>query len=181
MSGTLFLVVGPSGAGKDTLIGAARRMLAGDPHILFPQRMITRPADAGGEDHIPITEGMFNATPFALSWRAHGLAYGIPLAIDGALAQGRDVVINVSRGVIAEAMARYPLVRVIQVTAPAETLRQRLAERDRESSADQAARAARQASIPADVDVIEIVNDGTVAEGGAKLVAVFQAALNGAR
>ena len=98
----LVLVVGPSGAGKDTLLDAARRKLAGDTRFRFVRRVITRPANAGGEDHDPVTEAEFATRHFALQWQAHGLRYGIPADIADDLASGRVVIANVSRAVIAE-------------------------------------------------------------------------------
>ena len=96
------LVVGPSGAGKDTLLDAARGALAGDPRFRFVRRVITRPADPGGEDHEPVTEADFATRDFALQWQAHGLRYGIPADIAVDLAAGLVVVANVSRAIIAE-------------------------------------------------------------------------------
>ena len=82
--GTLFLVVGPSGAGKDTLLDAARARLAGDSRFFFPARTITRPTDAGNEAHNAVTDAEFSplsaAGGFLLEWKAHNLSYGIPIA-----------------------------------------------------------------------------------------------------
>lgn len=136
--GVLFLVVGPSGVGKDSLINGARRFLEEDVSFWFPKRYITRAADAGGEMHQAVTSEEFQRLSregaFMLSWSAHGHDYGIPIAVNEALIRGRSVVVNVSRQVIDEARRQWPLVRVMQITAPRETLRERLIGRGRESA-----------------------------------------------
>ena len=92
----LVLVVGPSGAGKDTLLNAARAALAGDARFRFVRRVITRPAEAGGEDHEAVV-GARNSPlrDFALQWQAHGLRYGIPADVADDVARGVVVVANV--------------------------------------------------------------------------------------
>lgn len=172
MRGTLFLIVGPSGAGKDTLIKAARPLLG--PRFLFPPRTITREAGPG-EDHEPASLAAFEAREraghFALSWRAHGLCYGITMSIAGALRDGDHVVVNVSRAVVTHARARFAPVRVILVTAPAEALRARLLARGREAAEDVAARLDRAAAVDADAT---IVNDGAPEPAVAAFVAALQ-------
>jgi ribose 1,5-bisphosphokinase len=164
----LVLVVGPSGAGKDSLLAGAKAAFAGDPRVRFARRVITRPADPEGEDHEPVTETEFDARDFALSWSAHGLRYGIA-AVDTAPV----VVANVSRGVIAEAAARWPI-RVIEVTAPAEVLAARLAARGREGTEDVARRLARSVAIAEGVTVETVWNDGSLAEGEERFVAALR-------
>jgi phosphonate metabolism protein PhnN/1,5-bisphosphokinase (PRPP-forming) len=168
----LVLVVGPSGAGKDTLLDAARRTLEGDTRFRFVRRIITRPFDGGVEAHEPADEAGFearrNAGAFGLFWRAHGFAYGIPADIGIDLEQGRVVVANVSRAVIAEAASRYR-VKVIEITAPAEVLARRLAARGREDAVSAASRLARSVPVPASVEKETIMNDGTVEQGAKRL------------
>jgi len=160
----LILVVGPSGAGKDTLLAAARARLAGDPGFRFVRRVITRPADPDGENHEPVTPEAFAARRFALHWSAHGLRYGIPHDIEDDLASGRRVIANTSRAVITDAVARYQA-RVILITAPIAVLAQRLAQRGRETEADIAARLAREVALPPGIDTETILNDTTPEEG----------------
>ena len=171
----LICVVGPSGAGKDTLLDAARRELAGDPRFRFVRRVITRPADAGGEDHEAVTAAEFAQRDFALQWRAHGLRYGIPAE---AIEDGVAVVASVSRTVIAGAAGRH-VVRVIEVTAPPEGLAARLASRGRESVADIAARLARNVALPPGIAVETVVNDGSLEAGIARFVAALNRAVSG--
>lgn len=178
MPGMLVLVVGPSGVGKDTLLDGARAALAGEGHVVFPRRQITRPAQPGGENHAPVSNDAFAARDaagdYVLAWRAHGLGYGIPVEIREDLAAGRTVVINVSRAVLDEARARFPRVRVVSLVADPKVLAQRLKARGRERGADAARRLARAEAIPVTGDDVVVVrNDGTPAEGIAGLLAAI--------
>ena len=178
----LFLVVGPSGAGKDTLIDGARAALAGDPGFRFVRRVITRPSGPG-EDHEPVDAAEFarrrDAGGFALHWQAHRLDYGIPADIAPDLAAGRAVVANVSRQVIAQAAGRYPVV-VLEISAAPDVLARRLAGRGRETPAQIADRLTRGVALPDGVPVRRVVNDDTPAQGVAAVVAILRG-LSGGR
>jgi ribose 1,5-bisphosphokinase len=134
--GRLVLVVGPSGAGKDTLIDLARVACADDRAIVFAQRVVTRAASAF-ENNASMTSAQFQQAiargDFAMHWQAHGLSYALPRAIDDDIRAGHSVVANVSRTVIAALRARYAAVVVVAITAPAEVLASRLAARGRSS------------------------------------------------
>lgn len=168
----LVLVVGPSGAGKDTLLNAARQSLATDPRFRFVRRVITRPADAGGEDHEFVSEAEFDAREYALQWQAHGLRYGIPANIVDDLHAGITVVANVSRSIIVDAAERFA-VQVIEVTAPPAVLATRLAARGRETAGDIAARLARAVPLPATIAVDTVMNDATPEIGAARFLAAL--------
>jgi ribose 1,5-bisphosphokinase len=176
----LVLVVGPSGAGKDTLLNAARRKLAGDARFRFVRRVITRPADPAGENHEPVTEAEFRARDFALQWQAHGLRYGIPADVADDVASGVVVVANVSRAVVAEAATRF-YVRVIEVTAPPRILADRLTARGREAAADIAARLARTVPLPDNIVGETVLNDTTPEAGAERFLAALNRAASDAR
>jgi ribose 1,5-bisphosphokinase len=165
--GRLVLVVGPSGAGKDTLIDLARAGLRDNPSVVFPRRVITRASSDEPHDTMDTDafERAARAGAFALTWDAHGLRYGIPASIDDEIRARRTVVCNVSRAIIGEARERYADVQVVLVTAPPEVLAARLATRARGSDGDLARRLARSenfAALAADC-VIENVGEPRVA------------------
>ncbi len=169
----IFAVVGPSGAGKDTLIAGAMRRR---PDLRLVRRVITRPAEAGGEDFEGVSEAEFlrrrDAGAFALHWQAHGLSYGIP---GDQLAGGDDVIFNGSRAALPAALVTFPELRVILVTAPADLLAARLASRGREVETDILARLKRAGSdLPEGISASEVINDGTPDEGIARLLAALQ-------
>lgn len=173
MSGAFVAVVGASGVGKDSVIGAARSVL-GDGFV-FPRRLITRPAGPG-EDHVPVSEADFERIEqeggFALSWRAHGLAYGLPAVIIGAVRAGDVVVANVSRA----ALGRLPEPsRIVRISVPEEQRRARLAMRGREADADIQARMNRIDPAPDCVVDLEIINDGSLQDAGRALADFLRA------
>ena len=177
-SGDLWLIIGPSGVGKDSLIDGAKAVLGSNPAFAFPRREITRPADAGGEEHVAITMPEFVARraagDYALSWTANGLGYGVSRAIDSTLDEGRRVIMNGSRGALGDARSRYPDLHAVEITVPPEILRARLEARGRESPAEIQARLERAAALlaPGD-DVIRFNNDRPLPESIDALVALL--------
>lgn len=148
MAGRLIYLIGPSGSGKDSLLDAARKRLA-ERGCRIVRRVITRSAEAVGEAALGVSSEQFAELEaqgaFALSWRANGLAYGIPREIDDWLAAGDDVLVNGSRGHLPKTRERYPHVLVVLLTVDQEVLRQRLLARGRESVAEIDLRLARNA------------------------------------
>ncbi len=134
--GRLVLVVGPSGAGKDTLLGLARAACAADDTIAFARRVVTREASSFEENEQLSAETFQEALArgdFAMHWEAHGHYYGLPRAIEDDIRIGRTVVANVSRTVVDPMRRCYCNVVVVSVTAPSDVLAERLAMRARRS------------------------------------------------
>lgn len=176
-TGRIFAVVGPSGAGKDTLIAAARQAR---PDLVVVRRVITRPESAGGEDFIGVSEAEFEtrraAGEFALHWRAHGLRYGIPQAAIDLRHAGQDVLFNGSRAALERAVDILPDLQVIRVCVPSAVLLQRLLARGRETREEIEARIIRASyDIPQGLPVTDVRNDGPLSEGVARFLAALQA------
>jgi len=167
-SGALVLVVGPSGAGKDTIMRRVRDRLDPGPGIVFARRVVTRAADAAEDNQVATDETFLEALGrggFVLDWQAHGLRYGVPRQVCEELAQGRVVVVNVSRTVVARARSTFDRVRIVLLTAPAEIRASRISARGRD--ADAAERLARE-PLPLD----ELRPDLTIDNAGTPEAAV---------
>lgn len=172
MTGQLFAIVGPSGAGKDTLMTQVAR-LRPDLHIV--RRVITRPEAAGGEAFDGVTDAEFDrrrdAGAFLVHWCAHGLRYGIPAGIGDVLNSGRPALFNGSRAALAQVTRVVPDLRVILVTADPEVLARRLGARGRETPRQVAARLRRaDTALPPGLDVTEIDNSGPLDRSVAALL-----------
>ena len=167
-SGALVLVVGPSGAGKDTIMRRVRDRLGPGSGIIFARRVVTRAADAAEDNEVATDETFLEALGrggFVLDWQAHGLRYGVPRQVCEELAQGRVVVVNVSRTVVDRARSTFDRVRIVLLTAPAEIRASRISARGRD--ADAAERLARE-PLPLD----ELRPDLTIDNAGTPEAAV---------
>jgi ribose 1,5-bisphosphokinase len=178
-TGQLVYVMGPSGAGKDSVIGFARQ--AGNPKkIAVAHRYITRPAAADAENHIALSESEFEARRqagwFALNWHSHGLNYGIGREIDLWLNSGRIVIINGSRAHLPEAARHYPNLLPVLVTAPAEVRLARLQARSRESGGDIQARINRRVKLGDLAErIVEIDNSQALDIAGTAFLRLLEA------
>lgn len=174
--GRLIGVVGPSGVGKDSVMES---IATACPEVVLARRVITRPANSGGEDFDGVSEDEFEARvqagAFALHWQAHGLRYGVPSGVDGMLERGQTVLTNLSRGTLLEAQARFSGFTVLSLTAPTRVLAERLAQRGRESSDEIARRLERAGfALPEGLArVIQIDNGGALQDTVARVIKVL--------
>ena len=181
----LIYIMGPSGSGKDSLMAEARLRLSAYAPVVFAHRYITRPADAGGENHVALSRTEFQLRLsrglFALSWESHGFAYGIGREIDLWLEAGLSVVVNGSREALSRVVMAYPEMLSVLVEVPEEILRQRLGARGREDAGEIQARLARARMTVAETPgLVRFDNSGPLAERGQALAGlILETALEG--
>jgi len=174
----IYLSMGPSGAGKDTLLLGAREAFAkaGDDRVQFLQRDITRSADLTTDLEANVSPEEFkrkeSAGEYALSWHAHKTCYGITTAsLEAGLAAEKRLVLNVSRTVVDKVLKEYKEKRGVEVycialNATDATLKKRLLARGRETptEVDERVRRARMGD-PYGEHVITVFNEATIEEG----------------
>jgi ribose 1,5-bisphosphokinase len=173
-------VMGPSGAGKDTLLRYARDRLDGQP-VAFAHRYITRPPTAGDENHVALTLAEFHARRaqglFVMDWEAHGLFYAIGREIEAWREAGLVVVVSGSRAHFEQALACSAAILPVVVSCAPDVLARRLAQRGRESEAAITDRLRRNpAPALTHPALVTLDNSGAVEEAGDKLVALLRGA-----
>jgi ribose 1,5-bisphosphokinase len=175
--GRLFYLMGASGVGKDSLLGYLRTHLSQDSPVLIPQRYITRPTTAGGEEHIELSRHEFHTRMredgFAMHWQSHGYLYGIDAGIDRSLARGYQVVINGSRHYLETARSRYTNLFPVLITVSHDQLLERLLNRGRENEQEIEQRLLRAEALDKqlqDQDLIRLPNGGPLEQAGRRLL-----------
>ncbi len=174
MNQRLIYVMGPSGAGKDSVLGWLREHLPPDLPVHWAQRTITRPALAGGEAHEEIDTASFvslrDQGQFAMAWQANGLHYGVRHAELLALQKGQWVLVNGSRGHLLQAQQSHPGLQVVHITADPATLMQRLTARQRETPEQILQRVERAKAFAVPHEAIQIFNNGALEQAGQDLL-----------
>jgi ribose 1,5-bisphosphokinase len=175
--------MGPSGAGKDTLLAIARARLAREG-FAFAHRYITRQPVTDDENYVSLTREEFaarrDAGLFAFAWNARGVDYGIGREIALWREAGLTAVVSGSRADwLGGAPARAGAVPILVDAAPA-TLAARLAARGREDAPQIAARLARAGAFDLEAPgLVRIDNDGAPETAAAALVTALRAIRDG--
>lgn len=176
MTQRLVYFMGPSGAGKDSLLDWLRAQLPEHFPLRWARRTISRPMGTGGEAHESVTPHEFavlrEAETFALHWEANGLCYGIRHEELSHLMAGGWVLLNGSRAYLPQALERCPQMAAVHITASPEVLRHRLLARGREPADQVEARVQRALAfeVPVGVAGIEVHNNGALDDAGRKLL-----------
>ena len=136
--GCLIVVVGPSGAGKDSILKAAANYFRNNPRINFVRRMITRECDPASEVHDSVSEFEFierkNRGEFSVWWQANGLYYGLPFELFARIDHGQLLIANGSRVAIADIRSKFKQLAVVHITVNEDVLATRLISRNRETA-----------------------------------------------
>jgi ribose 1,5-bisphosphokinase len=175
MSPHLIYVVGPSGAGKDSLLNWLRGHLPSTDRIHWARRTIDRPPSTEGEVHESVSsEGfkqLLDTQQLAMHWSANALQYGIRHSELSPHPQDSWIFVNGSRAHIPVAAMNFPELTVLHITAQPEVLHQRLLARGRESleAIEQRLSRTPPLKVPATCQFLEFLNHEPLETSGPKL------------
>ncbi len=167
MSGRLYVLSGPSGVGKGTLVRELRRRRPDIEVSVSATTRPRRPGEVDGADYLFLDDEAFDELVAAggfLEWAAFaGQRYGTPEApVRKALESGADVVLEIEVQGARQVRQRMPDAILVLVVPPSfDVLAQRLAARGTETPDMAAVRlaAARQELAEADMFDHLVVND----------------------
>ena len=141
MSGTLFVITAPSGAGKTSLINA---LLREDPRLKLSVSYTTRaprPGEQDGREYHFVDEATFLAMrergEFLESAEVHGYRYGTSKrVIEEALSRGEDLILEIDWQGAAQVRRLYPECVGIFIHPPSiEELERRMRSRGQDAEA----------------------------------------------
>ena len=174
-NGQLFVVVGPSGSGKDTLL---KKVINKIPNSILIKRYITRKKDIKNEDHYSISiknfEDKISKNFFFIYWKAHGFSYGIPYKEIKKIKQGKKVIFNGSRKILFKIKKKVNNVKIINITASSTIIKRRLVNRAREDKKSIIKRIKRKINL-LPKNIITINNNKSIAIGANKLKKIILA------
>jgi len=176
MNQRLIYVMGPSGAGKDSLLDWLKSRLPPESPIYFAKRTIDRPLQALGEQHESVDSATFERLQqeqsFAMHWLANGRQYGVRHSELEPLKQQQWLLVNGSRAYLPEALRQFDGMTVLHISASADILRARLLTRQRETPQAVEARVQRAVafSVPPTCHCVSVLNDTSLDEAGAVLM-----------
>lgn len=182
--GLLFVVSGPSGAGKDTLVDALRARM---PRLRYSVSATTRdprPGEREGEHYFFLSKEAFEARQAQsgfLEWRAYnGQLYGTPRDfVEATLGQGYDLIVKPEvNGAIAIKTAYPDAVLIFLVPDRFSLLRERLLARRTETNEEIAHRleiAHQEMRFIRQFDYLVINEEGRADQASADLQAILQA------
>ena len=176
MNQRLIYVMGPSGAGKDSLLDWLKNKLPPQSPIHFAKRTIDRPLQALGEQHESVDAASFARLraekAFAMHWLANGRQYGVRHSELEPLQQRQWLLVNGSRAYLPEALRQFDGLSVFHITASADILRARLLARQRETPEVVEARVQRAVAftVPPSCRCVSVLNDTSLDDAGAVLM-----------
>lgn len=140
MTGNLYIVSAPSGAGKSSLVQA---LLEGDPHLCLSISYTTRPPRPGEEDGVhyhfvtrEVFQEMLGQGAFLESAEVYGNYYGTSQPwIEAEMGRGRDVLLEIDWQGATQVRRIFPAAIGIYILPPSlEELERRLRDRGQDSA-----------------------------------------------
>jgi len=176
--GTLYLIVGPTGSGKEALIDAVletRPEIRRAPLIVSAEK--SRNACVVGAISSDAFLRFMRLGSFALQWDSDGTRYGLTHDATRQLRDGQSLILCCDSFVIERARAMYPDVQAIYITARMDILRRRLASMGFGSDTDIDMHLAQNERLrPRGAGIVTVDTSDSIAAGAQSLMQAFPAA-----